>query len=117
DYAIYSNRVVTDFMQAKPFVGTSQRVETIQIDTEGPYRPNPRHNLSCLLGIGTNNIVWNNYGPCLYYFPVRFTDEAAAYRALQLRDVGVFHFKNGDERRQLICNVYLLSELTEEMCG
>src|SRR5207248_4756031 len=31
DYARYSNRVVTDFMQAKPFVGTGQRVEAIQI--------------------------------------------------------------------------------------
>jgi hypothetical protein len=110
DYALYSNRVVTDFMQAKPFVGTGQRVEAIQIDTGGPYRANPLHNLASALGIGTGNIVWNNYGPCLYYFPVRFADRDVSRRAMDLSNAGVFRFKYYDESEHLIWYEKLLSE-------
>ena len=94
DYALFSNQVVGPFMQAKPYVGTGQRVETLQIDTGGPYRVNPVHNLSGVLGIGTNNIVWNNYVPCLYYFPVKFADDSVSRRAWDLSDVSVFRFRN-----------------------
>src|SRR5436853_4296008 len=102
DYALYSNRVVADFMKAKPSVGIGQRVEAIQIDTGGPYRANPVHNLSSALGIGTGNVVWNNYGPCLYYFPVRFADDEVSRRALDLSNAGVFRFKRYDESEHLI---------------
>jgi hypothetical protein len=117
DYALFSNRVVGDFMQAKPYVGKGQRVETIQIDTGGPYRVNPVHNLSSVLGIGTDNIVWNNYGPCLYYFPVKFTDDAVSRRALDLSDVSVFRFKNSlyDETKHLQWWSQLLSETHGEI--
>jgi len=115
DYALYSNRVVTDFMQAKPFVGTGQRVEAIQIDTGGPFRANPLHNLSSAFGMGTGNIVWNNYGPCLYYFPVRFADGQVSRRALDLSNVGVFRFKDCDESEHLIWYERLLSESHEQI--
>lgn len=115
DYALYSNRVVTDFMQAKPFVGTGQRVEAIQIDTSGPYRANPLHNLSSTFGIGTGNIVWNNYGPCLYYFPVRFADQNISRRALDLSNVGVFRFNAYDESEHLVWYEKLLSESHEQI--
>ncbi|HST21211.1 MAG TPA: hypothetical protein VLR90_08860, partial [Blastocatellia bacterium] len=117
DYALFSNQVVGDFMQAKPYVGKGQRVETIQIDTGGPYRVNPVHNLSSVLGIGTDNIVWNNYGPCLYYFPVKFTDDTVSRRALDLSDVSVFRFKNPffDERKHVQWWSELLSETHNEI--
>ena len=117
DYALFSNRVVGDFMQAKPYVGKGQRVETIQIDTGGPYRVNPVHNLSSVLGIGTDNVVWNNYGPCLYYFPVKFTDDTVSRRALDLSDVSVFRFKNPffDEREHVQWWSELLSETHGEI--
>ncbi|HEY9232255.1 MAG TPA: hypothetical protein VIS78_08910, partial [Blastocatellia bacterium] len=115
DYALYSNRVVTDFMQAKPFVGTNQRVEAIQIDTAGPYRANPLHNLASTLGIGTGNIVWNNYGPCLYYFPVRFADQETSRLALDLSDAGIFRFKSDDEREHLLWYEKLLSQSHEQI--
>jgi hypothetical protein len=110
DYALYSNRVVADFMKAKPAVGTDQRVEAIQIDTGGPYRANPVHNLASALGIGTGNLVWNNYGPCLYYFPVRFADDEVSRRALDLSNAGVFRFKRNDEREHLAWYEKLLTE-------
>jgi len=115
DYALYSNRVVTDFMQAKPFVGTGQHVEAIQIDTGGPYRANPLHNLASALGIGTGNVVWNNYGPCLYYFPVRFADRDVSRRAMDLSNAGVFRFKRYDESEHLIWYEKLLSESHEQI--
>ena len=115
DYALYSNRVVTDFMRAKPSVGTGQRVEAIQIDTGGPYRANPLHNLASALGIGTGNVVWNNYGPCLYYFPVRFADDETSRRAQDLSSVGVFAFKRYDEREHLLWYERLLSESHEQI--
>jgi hypothetical protein len=94
DYALFSNRLVSDFMAAKPYVGTGQRIEALQIDTGGSYCSNPVHNLPSALGIGNGNVVWNNYGPCLYYFPVKFSDDETSRRALRLSDVSVFHFKN-----------------------
>lgn len=117
DYALFSNRVVGDFMQAKPYVGTGQRIETLQIDTGGPYRVNPVHNLSSVLGIGTNNIVWNNYGPCLYYFPVRFTDETVSQRAWDLSDMSVFRFRNPfyDEREHVRSWSKMLTERHTEI--
>jgi hypothetical protein len=115
DYALYSNRVVTDFMRAKPFVGTGQRVEAIQIDTGGPYRANPLHNLASALGIGTGNVVWNNYGPCLYYFPVRFADGDVSRRALDLSNAGIFRFKHNDESEHLVWYEKLLSQSHEQI--
>jgi hypothetical protein len=115
DYALYSNRMVKDVVQAKSFVGTGQHVETIQIDSEGLYRPNPRHNLSNIFGIGTDNIIWNNYGPCLYYFPVRFASTEVSERALSLSDVSVFKFKDNDESDHLAWYERLLSETHEQI--
>jgi hypothetical protein len=102
-------------MAAKPFVGIGQRVEAIQIDTGGPYRANPLHNLSSALGIGTGNVVWNNYGPCLYYFPVRFADTAVSRQALDLSNAGVFRFQLYDESEHLIWYEKLLSESHEQI--
>lgn len=112
DYALFSNRLVSDFMAAKPYVGTGQRIETIQIDTGGPYCSNPVHNLSSALGIGNGNVVWNNYGPCLYYFPVKFADDEVSRRALRLSEVSVFHFQNSypDESLHLAWWEQLLAE-------
>jgi hypothetical protein len=32
-----------------------------------------------LLGIGTGNIVWNNYAATEYYFPVKYRDERGRF--------------------------------------
>ncbi|HJQ27519.1 MAG TPA: hypothetical protein VKA60_26775 [Blastocatellia bacterium] len=115
DYALYSNRVVADFLAAKPFVGISQRVEAIQIETPCPYRANPLHNLASAFGVGTGNVVWNNYGPCLYYFPVRFADAATSRLAMDLSNAGIFRFKSYDEHEHLLWYEKLLSESHERI--
>jgi hypothetical protein len=94
EYGLSSNQIVSDFMRAKPYVGTGHRVEILRVNVESRFRANPIHNLSNMLGIGTGNIVWNNYGPSLYYFPIKFKDESVGQRARSLSDVSMFEYNN-----------------------
>jgi hypothetical protein len=80
DYARLSNRTVGQFMQAGSYVGTGQRIGVVIADTKSKYVVNPVLNLSNQLGINSENIIWNNYGPAYYYFPVEFRDQTAADR-------------------------------------
>jgi hypothetical protein len=43
-------------------------------EPEDNYRAKPLLHLSDLFGIDTGNVIWNNYGPGLYYFPIQFRD-------------------------------------------
>jgi hypothetical protein len=92
EYGLSSNQIVSDFMQAKPYVGTGQRVEILRVNVVSNFRANPIHNLSNMLGVGTGNVVWNNYGPSLYYFPIKFKDEIIGQRARSLSDVSMFQY-------------------------
>jgi len=74
DYAEASNRLAGDFVQAKRYVGTGQRVAVLVIEPEIDYEPRPLVHLGDLFGIGTGNVIWNNYAPALDYFPIRFRD-------------------------------------------
>lgn len=94
EYGLSSNQIVSDFMRAKPYVGTGQRVELLRVNVESRFRANPIHNLSNMLGIGTSNVVWNNYGPSLYYFPIKFKDDSIGERARSLSDVSQFEYNN-----------------------
>jgi hypothetical protein len=94
EYGLSSNRIVSDFIRAKPYVGMGQRVELLRVNVESRFRANPIHNLSNMLGIGTGNVVWNNYGPSLYYFPIKFKDETIGERARTLSDVSQFEYNN-----------------------
>jgi len=73
-YAEASNRLARDFVQAKPYVGTGQRVAVLVIEPEIDYEPRPLVHLADLFGIDTDNVIWNNYAPALDYFPIRFRD-------------------------------------------
>jgi hypothetical protein len=77
-YAQTSNRLAGEFMQAKPYVGTGQRVAVLIVEPETNYEPKPLLHLPELFGIDSGNVIWNNYGPGLYYFPVRFRDASNA---------------------------------------
>lgn len=88
DYARISNRTVGQFMQVAPQVGTNQRVAVVIADTKSRYVVNPVLNLSNQLGIDSENIIWNNYGPAYYYFPVQFRDQTAADRWKEFNVMG-----------------------------
>jgi hypothetical protein len=71
DYARRADRLVGEVMQAAPAVGTGQRVGTLWLELRQRFRPNPRLHVDNLLGIGTGNVIWNNYEAAHYYFPVQ----------------------------------------------
>jgi len=73
-YARTSNRSAGEFMEAKPFIGTGQRVAVLIVEPETICEPKPLLHVADLLGIETGNVMWNNYRPGLYYFPVQFRD-------------------------------------------
>lgn len=70
DYAVRSNRLTAEFLQAGRRIGQGQRVGTLLLDLRGPYRANPLLHMDCLLGLETGNILWSNYETAHYYFPV-----------------------------------------------
>jgi hypothetical protein len=102
EYALYSNRLVGEFMEVKPYVGTQQRVQTCQVSFDLRFRAYPLQNLPNAFGIGTQNFIWNNYAPCLYYFPIQFRDEAFRRYAWNLTFKGLMPLENPRENRQQI---------------
>jgi len=76
NYSETANRQAQEFMQAKAYAGAGQRIVVLIVNTDDEYVSSPLLNLSNLLGVDTGNIIWNNYGPALYYFPVQFRDES-----------------------------------------
>jgi hypothetical protein len=77
DYALTSRRTAGAIIAARDAVGTNQRVATLLVDMKPRFRSNPLLHADNLLGIGTGNIVWNNYETRHYYFPVQFRPEIA----------------------------------------
>jgi hypothetical protein len=71
DYARHSDRVVGEFLRAKPHVGRGTRLAALLVELRGPYRVNPLLHADTLLGVGTGNVVWSNYETAFYYFPVQ----------------------------------------------
>jgi hypothetical protein len=95
DYALTSNRLVGAFMEAGPHAGENRRVAALMTNPGGQFRASPITHISNLLGVGTGNVVWNNYGPALYYFPVRFRDQEDGPRSMEIgNDLQYFDFDN-----------------------
>jgi hypothetical protein len=78
NYAETSNRLAAELMQAKSYIGTGQRVAVLIDEPEDNYAAKPLLHVCDLLGIDTGNVIWNNYAPGLYYFPIRFRDPTNA---------------------------------------
>jgi hypothetical protein len=72
DYALDSNRTAGQIIQAKDLVGRGKRIATLLLDIRGRFRVNALLHADNWLGVGTGNIVWNNYETRYYYFPVQF---------------------------------------------
>lgn len=98
EYALASNREVNNFLQAKSYVGVGQRVEVLLVNQPSRFRALPTQNLANLFGFGTNNLIWNNYGPSLYYFPIRFRDNSIGVQAFNLTSISSFYFTDSGEK-------------------
>lgn len=71
DYALRSQRLVDDFVQAGRLLGDRDRVGTLLLSLRQPYRSNPLLHADNLLGPGSRRVLWNNYETAHYYFPVQ----------------------------------------------
>lgn len=75
DYASISNRIAAQFKQAEQHIGRSTRVSMITADTQTHYLLTPIPEIVNQVGVDTESVVWNNYGPAYYYFPTTFRDD------------------------------------------
>jgi hypothetical protein len=89
DYALTSQRTAGALLRAGDAVGRGQRVATLLIDIRGRFRANPLLHADNLLGVGTGNIIWNNYETTHYYFPVQFRPELDRPDATELERVAI----------------------------
>jgi hypothetical protein len=84
DYAVKSDHVTTEFLTARSAVGHDKRVAAVMVGTEWPYRTNPLVHLPNMMGLDSGNLIWNNYGPALFYFPIKYRDREARLRSLSI---------------------------------
>jgi hypothetical protein len=91
DYARISNRISGDVMQLAPNLESGQRIALMVPDPRTHYVVNPLPNIANQLGVSSDAVVWNNYAPAYYYFPV-------AFRSEQVRD----QWKRLDSLNQLL---------------
>lgn len=75
DYARISNRVAGSVLQVAPHLETGQRILLVVADPRTHYVVNPLPDIANQLGVSRDVVVWNNYGPAFYYFPVEFKSE------------------------------------------
>ncbi len=71
DYALTCRSSVGSLLKAGPAIGSGKRVGTLLVGIKGRFRANPILHADCLLGVGPDNVIWNNYETAHYYFPVK----------------------------------------------
>ncbi len=91
DYASFCDRTAGQFIRARDIVGRNRRIATLLTTMRDQFRSNALLHADNLLGIGTHNIVWNNYETLHYYFPVQFRAEVSrpipsALESISIRD-------------------------------
>ena len=91
DYARISNRIAGEVMGLAPNLESGQRIALMVPDPRTHYVVNPLPSIANQLGVSSDAVVWNNYGPAYYYFPV-------AFRSEQVRD----QWKRVDSLNQLL---------------
>ncbi|RUL85835.1 hypothetical protein [Tautonia sociabilis] len=89
DFALESNCRAGALLASAPAVGRGERVGTLLVDIRGRYRSNPLLHADCLLGVGSGNVVWSNYEPRHYYFPVQLLPDLDAPPSQEFEDVAL----------------------------
>jgi hypothetical protein len=91
DYARISNRIAGAVMQVATDLESRERIALLVPDPRTHYAVNPLPGIANQLGVSREAVVWNNYGPAYYYFPIQF-------RSDQVRD----QWKRVDTLNQLL---------------
>jgi hypothetical protein len=89
DYAIRSDRLAREFQRAYSLVGHGRRLAVLYLDLKQPFRANPMLHADGLLGLGNDNIVWNDYETAFYYFPVQVRPDVPHPSPLELEQVSI----------------------------
>ena len=97
DYARISNRIAGDVMQLAPNLESGQRIALMVPDARTHYVVNPLPNIANQLGASSDAVVWNNYGPAYYYFPVAFRSEQVRDQWKRLDSLNQLLFSGGAE--------------------
>lgn len=102
DYSLTTSRLGSEFMEARNFVGVSQRVGTVILPERRVgkssdnvssaaiaerFTARPILHLDNLLGVGNGNVIWNNYEAGYYMFPVKYRDSAATDLSRELDEL------------------------------
>ena len=72
DYALYADRTAGQVIRARDMVNDGQRIAAFLVSSRSRFRANPLLHAANWLGVGTGNVIWNNYETLHYYFPVQF---------------------------------------------
>ena len=103
DYALTSRRMASAIVDARDAVGRKQRVATLWIDIRTRFRANPLLHADNLLGIGTGNIIWNNYETPYYYFPVQFRQGLARPLSTDFEEIAI---REGPENAEIRLSIW-----------
>lgn len=106
DYGLKSNRLVGQFMKAKPYTGTGNRVAAIMVNLDWEYRTSPVPHLSSMLGLNTGNLIWNNFFPAVYYFPIKYRSEEARRRSMLIGNSLHFYDFIGSDKKEAALKAY-----------
>lgn len=71
NYARACDRDCGDLARARRALEPGDRVATLLVDINTPFRSNPLLHFDCSFGVGTGIVVWSDYETAYYYFPVR----------------------------------------------
>jgi hypothetical protein len=97
DYARISNGIAGEVMPLAPNLESGQRIALMVLDPRSHYVVNPLPNIANQLGVSSNVVVWNNYGPAYYYFPVAFRNEQVRDKWERLNSLNQLLLSGGAE--------------------
>ncbi len=102
NYAHTCDRDCGDLARARRGLEPGDRIATLLVDIDTPFRSNPLLHFDCLFGVGGGIVVWSDYETAYYYFPVRPIAEANAPDPFQFERVGVLKGPQNAAERQKI---------------
>jgi hypothetical protein len=94
-------------MKMGPEVGRKQKIAALLLDYHSRFRPNPMLHADCLLGVGTNHIIWGDYETNHYYFPVQLLHPDTSPTAMPLEGITRLNGEANAHFRREIWTKYL----------
>ncbi|MDX2039510.1 MAG: hypothetical protein SFX72_22920 [Isosphaeraceae bacterium] len=87
EYARECSRVAAPMLRARSWIEPGDRLATVLADERNRFRVNPLLHVDCLLGVDSGAVVWSNYEPGHYYFPVQLRPDRSSPHPREFEDV------------------------------